>query len=493
MKLTLKDIAMTIWRSIVLIIVASLIGSLIFAGVTCFFIKPEYTATAKLYVYNEKTNEQYISSSDLTVSKSLVDTYLIIIKSDPVLEKVQQDLESEYPSLTTKQILSMLTGSAINETEAFYISAKCDDRQMAKAIIDDIVKTAPDEIIRVVKAASVEIIEEAKLPEADDYEWPIIPNTLIGFAIGLVLSVAYVIISNAVDTTIYGKNELINTFTLPIIGIIPQQAPHTENSFKRKKKNNQRNTDSPCILAKDSPFAIGEAYRKTRSNIVYLPDTGDENCKTLVVTSALASEGKSTLSINLAISLAQSGNKVLLIDGDMRKPKVAKYLNLEEDIGFAEYLAKLTDELTPIDYAENLQIILSGHSTSYAAELLSTDRAKQFLSDNRGNYDYIIIDSPPVNEVSDTMTLVDQVTGYIMCAVAGYSDVEETKLAVSSLEQIGAKILGFVVIGVDPKVEQYGRYKRYGYGKNSYRSYRYYNGYYYKKKYYTSSDDKKKQ
>lgn len=493
MKLTLKDIAMTIWRSIVLIIVASLIGALIFAGVTYFFINPEYTATAKLYVYNEKTNEQYISSSDLTVSKSLVDTYLIIIKSDPVLEKVQQDLKSEYPSLTTKQILSMLTGSAINETEAFYISAKCADRRMAKAIIDDIVKTAPSEIIRVVKAASVEIIEEAKLPEADDYDWSIIPNTLIGFAIGFVLSVAYVIISNAVDTTIYGKNELINTFTLPIIGIIPQQTPTSENGSKHRKKNtNQSNTGSPCILAKDTPFAIGEAYRKARSNIVYLPDTGDENCKTLVVTSALASEGKSTLSINLAISLAQSGNKVLLIDADMRKPKVAKYLNLKENIGFAEYLAKLTDDITPINYSKNLKIVLSGHSTSYAAELLSTDRAKQFLSDNRGNYDYIIIDSPPVNEVSDTMTLVDQVTGYIMCAVAGYSDVEETKLAVSSLEQIGAKILGFVVIGVDTKIEQYGRYKRYGYGKNSYRSYRYYNGYY-KKKYYTSSDDRKNQ
>ncbi len=489
MRLTLRDIAMTIWRSIAIIIAVSVFAAVLFAGGTYLFVNKEYTATAKLYVYNEKTVENIISSSDLAVSKSLVDTYLIIIKSDPVLEQVQEDLSARYPDLTTRKILSYLSGSAINETEAFFISATCADRQMATDIIDDIVKVAPDEIIRVVKAASVEIIEDAKLPADDDYDWPIVTNTIIGFAIGLVLSVGYVLISNAKDTTIYGKSEITETFTLPIIGAIPRQYSLSNGKSSKRKKNLQ-NLRQSFVLTKDTPFAVEEAYRKTRSNIVYLPGSSDENCKTLVVTSALATEGKSTFSINLAISLAQSGNKVLLIDGDMRKPKISTYLHLSEEYGFAEYLAKLNDKISPLAYSENLDIIVSGRSTSYAAELLSTNRAEEFFRENKERYDYIIVDSPPINEVSDSMILSKFANGYIMCAVAGYSDVTETKQAVAALEQIKAKILGFVVIGVDPKMEQYGRYKRYG--KYGYRSYRYSKDYYYKRKYNKSSYDKKR-
>ncbi|HBL41377.1 MAG TPA: hypothetical protein DDY98_07375 [Ruminococcaceae bacterium] len=491
MRLTLKDIAMTVWRSIGLIIVSSLLGAMLLAGATWALIKPTYTATAKLYVYNEHSTDTYITSSDLAVSKSLVDTYLIIIKSDPVLDKVQKDLAAKYPSLTAKQILAMLSGSAINETEAFYISAEHTNRQLATDVLTDIVKVAPQEIIRVVKAASVEIIEEPKLPTEDESEWPIVGNIAIGFALGLVLSVAYVLLSNALDTTIYGRKEIENAFTLPIIATIPIQGEGKPNG-KRNSFDNA--VEQQVILSEDTPFSVKEAYHKARSNILYLPSDEENGCKTLVITSALVSEGKSTFSVNLAITLAKSGNKVLLIDGDLRKPKVSLYLDLYGKYGLSEYLANLTDELCPMNYSENLDVITSGKCTSYAADLLSTTRAKESISAFRKDYDYIIIDSPPINEVSDAMTLVDVVNGYIMCSIAGYSDAEETKQAVLSLEQIGAKIFGFVVIGVDFKVEQYGRYKRYG--KYGYRSYRYSKEYGYKKKYdrsYESYDREKAQ
>ena len=197
MNLTVKDVFLALWHSILLIMIASVACMALFGGFTYFFVNPEYTATAKLYVYNEKNDERYITSGDLTVSKSLVDTYLIIIRSDPVLEQVAYTLQRTYPDLTAKKIDSLLSGSAINETEAFYISATSENRRMAADIVNEIIDVAPDEIIRVVKAASVELIEEAQVPAIDDYNWPIARNAFIGFAIGFILSCGYILLVNS--------------------------------------------------------------------------------------------------------------------------------------------------------------------------------------------------------------------------------------------------------------------------------------------------------
>ena len=103
MNLTVKDVFLALWHSILLIVIVSIIGMVTFGGFTYCFVNPKYTATAKLYVYNEKNDERYITTGDLTVSKSLVDTYLIIIRSDPVLEQVADKLKGTYPELTANQ------------------------------------------------------------------------------------------------------------------------------------------------------------------------------------------------------------------------------------------------------------------------------------------------------------------------------------------------------------------------------------------------------
>ena len=300
MNLTVRDVFLALWHSILLIIIASLIGMVTFGGFTYCFVKPEYTATAKLYVYNEKNDERYITSGDLTVSKSLVDTYLIIIRSDPVLEQVADRLRGTYPELTAKKINSLLTGSAINETEAFYISATSQNRQMATDIVNEIVEIVPDEIIRIVKAASVEVIEEAKVPDIDDYNWPIPRNAFIGFAVGLILSCGYILLANSMDTTVYGRNEIINNFKIPVIGIIP---PHEEVvSIKKKRSKDSEKMSSILaqrfILNEKTSFAVSEAYRMARTNIFYLPTK--DSCKKIVIASAVASEGKSTCGINIS-------------------------------------------------------------------------------------------------------------------------------------------------------------------------------------------------
>ena len=475
MNLTVKDVFLALWHSILLIVIASLIGMVTFGGFTYCFVNPEYTATAKLYVYNEKNDDRYITTGDLTVSKSLVDTYLIIIRSDPVLEQVADKLHGTYPELTAKKINGMLKGSAINETEAFYISATSQNRQMAADIINEIVEIVPDEIIRIVKAASVEVIEEAKVPDIDDYNWPISRNAFIGFAIGFILSCGYILLANSMDTTVYGRNEIVNNFKIPVIGIIP---PHEEIASKKKKRGKGSEKSNVLahrfILNEDTSFAVSEAYRMARTNIFYLPTEG--SCKKIVIASAVASEGKSTCGINISKILAQAGKRVLLIDADMRRPRIARYLTIDKQEGLSEYLAGINDDAEIIKDADSgFDIIVSGNVSSSSAELLATPRVGALLDECGKNYDYIIIDTPPVNVVTDATVLADKIDGYLLAVRAGFSNVDDIKQMIHSLEQVDAKILGIILENVDPKTEMYGKYSRYGkYGKYG----RYYKNYY---------------
>lgn len=476
MNLTAKDVFLALGHSILRIVLASLVEMALFGGFTYCFVEPEYTATAKLYVYNEKNDERYITSGDLTVSKSLVDTYLIIIRSDPVLERVADKLRGTYPELTAKKINGMLSGSAINETEAFYISATSQNRQMAADIINEIVDIVPDEIIRIVKAASVEVIEEAKVPEIDDYDWPIARNAFIGFAVGFILSCGGILLANSMDTTVYGRNEIVNNFKIPIIGIIP---PHEETaSAKRKRGKTPAKSVGALahrfILNENTSFAVSEAYRMARTNIFYLPTK--ENCKKIVIASAIASEGKSTCGINLSKVLAQAGKKVLLIDADMRRPRIARYLSIDKREGLSEYLAGISYRADIVKNPDlGFDIIVSGNVSSSSAELLATPRVSALLEECGRSYDYILIDTPPVNVVTDATVLADKIDGYLLAVRAGFSNVEDIKQTVRSLEQVDAKILGIMLENVDPKTEMYGKYSRYGqYGKYG----RYYKNYY---------------
>jgi len=470
MRLSVKDVLLTLLHSIWIIIVASVLGAAIFFTGTYFFVDPEYTATAKLYVYIEKTEGNYISSSDLSVSKQLVDTYLIIVESDPVLETVAEKLNSKYPSLTAKNIETMVYGNSLNETEAFYVSATSTDRQLATDVINTILEVVPNEIIRVVKAGAVELIEPAQLPAEKDYSWPIVTYSIIGFLLGFALSSAYILVCNAMDGTIYGRKEVISEFNLPILGAIPEQ---TDSADRKNLKKAHQTTElsQKYIINKKTSFPVSEAYRKARTSIFYLPF--ESNCRKIVVTSAVSGEGKSTTAINIAIMLAQADKKVLLIDADMRRPKISKYMGLSKHDGLSEFLAGLSSSLSIVkDEETKVDIVCSGQATSSAAELLASPRTNiLFKQIEELGYDFVIIDSPPVNVVTDSTVMADKVDGYLFVLRAGYSNIYETKAAISALEQIDAKILGTIISNIDFKVEQYGRYNRYGRYYNRYSKY----------------------
>lgn len=260
-----------------------------------------------------------------------------------------------------------------------------------------------------------------------------------------------------------------------------------EKKHKMRSSSKAETTELPqsYILNDKTSFSITEAYKSARTNIVFAL-AGIEGCKKIIFTSAEPGEGKTTTVLNLCITFAQMDAKVLLVDCDLRKPRVHRYLGIEKTTGLSDVLAGLI----PIDEAikhhddYNLDCITAGQIPPNPIELLSSDAMGQLLDTLSEKYDYIFIDSPPVTVVTDAASMAKKVDGYIILVRHNYSIHELLEKTRQSLNFAEAKILGYVIN--DIKAMPGIGYSRYGvYGtryKYRYR-YRYRYGYRYGSKY----------
>lgn len=235
---------------------------------------------------------------------------------------------------------------------------------------------------------------------------------------------------------------------------------------KRRKlaENNGFNKADPTkILGNDTSFQVKEAYNSIRTNLLFLQQ--GEKCPIFVVTSPTANNGKTINTINLAISFAQMGKKTLIIDSDMRNPTMHKMFSIPVKNGLSEILAGLTDSIsvskTPI---ENLSVLTAGKIPPNPAELLSSSRMDKLLSFVREHYDCVFVDTPPINLVTDSTLFAQKVTGYILIIKTDTTNINDVKATVSSLGQIDANILGFILNDVSSdKKKYYSYYRKYNY------------------------------
>lgn len=215
------------------------------------------------------------------------------------------------------------------------------------------------------------------------------------------------------------------------------------------------------MLSQDTMFSALEAYRAARTNLMYLPIA--DHCRRIVLTSAICGEGKTLNSINLAIVMAQSGQRVLLIDADMRKPRIAQMFDVHPEGGLSEFLAGMdqTPKIIPSG-RDNLWIMSSGKIPPNPAELLASPRMDELFEAINEKFDYVLLDTPPLNVVTDASVLTGHVHGFLIVVKAEYSDIHSIQESVMILEQLGATIYGFILGDVDLKVRGYGkRYSTY--------------------------------
>lgn len=201
------------------------------------------------------------------------------------------------------------------------------------------------------------------------------------------------------------------------------------------------------ILTNQSAFHVQEAYKTLRTNVRF--SLSGNGCKRICITSCSAGEGKSITILNLAISFAQTGQKVLLIDGDMRRPSLAKLLIEKPSPGLSNYLAGLNTENEVIRKSvyENLDVILSGEIPPNPSELLGSDTMLKMLDEMAKRYDYILLDLPPVGVVSDACVIANSLHGVLFLVRQNSTERDAVASCVKQLELSGVKLLGFVLNG----------------------------------------------
>lgn len=220
-------------------------------------------------------------------------------------------------------------------------------------------------------------------------------------------------------------------------------------------------------------FASAEAFRLLRTNLLFaLPFsslTKGETCRKVGVTSSLSGEGKSTTSLNLGYVLAESGKRVLVVEGDMRLPTISKRLGLEQKAGLSDLLAGMCTQvqeiIQPSGIQERLWIMNAGSVPPNPTELLGSEGMKTVLKEAAKDFDFIVLDLPPVNEVSDALVASRLTHGIIMVVRKGYATRSSVAEAMRQLSYVDAKVLGFVMTHTDG---QGGKYKSYYNGKYSY-------------------------
>lgn len=237
----------------------------------------------------------------------------------------------------------------------------------------------------------------------------------------------------------------------------------------KKRQNNKRILNAKLQMDDQLRFQITESFKAIRTNIMFSLLT--DGCKKMVVSSSLAGEGKTTTAVHTAISLAQMETRVLLIDADLRKPKVNQFFHMKNTPGLTNYFGNLTplqDILQKTAY-KNLSVICSGVAVPNPSELLASEKMAGLLSELETRFDYIVIDTPPLNVVVDAVPLIKLCNGVILVVRQSSSTYPELNKTIKNLEMIDAKILGIILNGMAAKSKggyRYG-YQKYGYGNYS--------------------------
>lgn len=457
-QIDLVKLILYVLKRIWLVIICAAIGFGVFYWLASSRQIDTYTASGTMYVYNGNpnlVNYQYTSSSDLNSAVQLLDTYMVVVKSDKVMDAVAERLSAQYPGILPEYISSTLSMGSVAETGVLRVRCVTEDPQKSADICNAVLDVAPAEIIRVVNAGGIEIIDYAKVPLFPDYRSPM-RRGIIGGLFGAVASGMLLLILFLLNRRVADTKELTDNYTPPVLA-----------SLKRSKEE----SDSPTkyLLNSSSPMEVVENYAKLRMNLFYTL-TG-KNSKVVVVTSSIAGEGKSTITANLAISCAMSGKRVLLIDADLRRASQKDIFDYHGDLpGLSDVLVgeHSWEEVLHQTKWENLQLLLAGHIPPNPAELLGTEQMAQLLDEFSAHFDLVLMDAPPINIVSDPLALSAHTAGCLFMVRQNYSDHREIRKALISAEMTGMDVLGFVFYG--DRIHQDNYYNR-KYYKNYYHQY----------------------
>ena len=493
-EISIADLVGLFLSKLWIIIFAAVIGGVVAFSYSKFVLPLKYSSHISMYVQSYTgISENANNYNNISNSKQLVNTYMEVLKDDAVMNAVGDELKESFDEalladnfgmkdgkISTSSLRNSLSISTVTDTSALNVSATTKNAELSAAVCNALAKVAPSYLEEAVGVGQINTIDTAKV-----YNTPVAPNmkknTAVGAAALMMLAMLVIFLIDFFDNTIKDSNVLSEKYKKAIIGEI-------QMFDQDKKKKDDKEDDHVKLTDKDVPFAVVESYKSIRTNISFALSTMDK--KIFIVSSTNPAEGKSTTSANIAIALAQGGNKVLLIDADMRKSVLHKIFGLKNKKGLSSAISKMADLDSCItkDVMENLDVLTSGPVPPNPSELLASDSMTSILETLRDRYTTIVIDTPPVNVVTDAMELAKNVSGIIMVVRYGITTIDDVEESMNKVNFSQLNVLGFIMNGVKvgggkyySKYRKYGKYGKYGkyskYGKYG-KGYSYGYGYY---------------
>lgn len=428
----LRDYLRIIRRNWILIVAAVLTGILVAAG-SSMLMRATYTSDTQLFVSIQNSGSAQELQQGNTFSQARVQSYVKTATTPVVLQPAIDALGLDMSATdlaarvnATSDLNTVLINISVNDTSP--VQAAAIAQAIAASLIDAI------EALERPKNGGSSPVNLSIVTPAEAPTTPSAPNTklnlLLGLVIGLALGVTAAILRTTLDNRVRGEADLRRVTSAPLLGGI---------SF------DQDATRKPLLTQAAAQSPRAESFRQLRTNLQFANVSG--RAKSVLLTSSLPGEGKSTTATNLAIALAQAGQTVCLVDADLRRPMVNEYLGLDRNAGLTTALVGSSDvnELLQPWGEDNLFVLTSGQIPPNPSELLGSEEMKHLVDRLEHAFDTVIIDAPPLLPVTDAAVLAQHVGGVVVVVGSQKIKVQDLEKSLGALELVGATLLGIVM------------------------------------------------
>lgn len=445
-EIDLKRLAKTAYTMkwyIAVIVIISIIVGIVYSFA---YNKPKYKSYTKIALTQVSTVEDSdstnsITQADILMNKNLVDTYDELIQSKRVLREVIENLSLD---ISQAELAKMINTTAADNTTILKIEVSSLDAEFSKNVANEIAKVFSEQVKEIYNISNVNILDEA---EKNDVPYNVnhAKDLVIFTVLGVFASAGIVLVVYMLDTTIKQEEDIEINAELPVLGTIPSlEKEETKKGVKRITKTN----DIKALDSADIPTS--EAFRTLRTNLTFAQK--NKKIKNILVTSSYSGEGKSYISSNLAIALARSNKKVVIVDADLRKGRQNTIFKVANSKGLSNFLSEAkvvtTESVSKYIKTTNIpdvHIITSGDRPTNPSELVSSRKMTKLIQLLDEIYDMVIIDGTPSILVSDSIAISKYVDNVIIVTAYKTTKLDSLQKVKKLLENVGANITGVVL------------------------------------------------
>jgi len=428
-----------------MLVTGVLLGGIAATAVS-LLVTPQYTSHTRLFVSTTGSTSTSDVLTGSQFSQQRVASYVRLLTGEDLAARVIADLELD---MTPEEFAEQVTASAVPETVLLDVTVTDPSPQRAR----DIAEGTSAEFIRLIRGletprgsgtspVTVTVVDTAKLP-ARPSEPQVLRNIVLGLAVGLLAGGGAAVVAARLDRSVKDGDEASALVGAPLVGTIQR------DQALNKTHTTDRRGDS----------RTAEDYRQLRNNLRFLEV--DDPPRVIMVSSAVPAEGKTTLVINLALALAEAGQRVVVVEADLRRPKVTSYLGMVGGVGLTNVLTGTAylEEVLQQHGMDGLTVLAAGPTPPNPGELLASSHMRAVVEKLRGRFDVVLVDAPPLLPVADASGLAPHTDGVLLSVRYGSTRRDQLRQAATTVERAGGRTLGAVLNIVPPRAGS-----AYGYG-----------------------------